>query len=193
MLVLGGVFLCVTGAEALYADLGHFGRAPIRRGWCVVFPALVLNYAGQAAIVLAGKPAEGSVFSRLCPAPLLLLPLVILATLATAVASQAVITGTFSMTRQAIQLGWLPQLRIVQTSAAGYGQIYVPAVNWLLMTGTLALAIGFGSSDSLAAAYGNCGVGDNAGNHHAPVHCHARGLELAIVEDAHSRRCFWHR
>jgi KUP system potassium uptake protein len=77
MLVLGGVFLCVTGAEALYADLGHFGRAPIRRGWCVVFPALVLNYAGQAAIVLAGKPAEGSVFFRLCPAPLLLLPLVI--------------------------------------------------------------------------------------------------------------------
>jgi KUP system potassium uptake protein len=149
---LGAVFLAVTGAEALYADLGHFGRAPIRRGWCVVFPALVLNYAGQAAIVLAGKPAEGSVFFRLCPAPLLLLPLVILATLATAVASQAVITGTFSMTRQAIQLGWLPRLRIVQTSAAGYGQIYVPAVNWLLMTGTLALAIGFGSSDSLAAA-----------------------------------------
>jgi K+ transporter len=104
--------------------------------------------------VLAGEPAEGSVFFRLCPAPLLPLPLVILATLATAVASQAVIAGTFSMTRQAIQLGWLPRFRIVQTSAAGYGQIYVPAVNWLLMTGTLALAIGFGSSDSLAAAYG---------------------------------------
>ena len=154
MLVLGGVFLCVTGAEALYADLGHFGRAPIRLGWCVVFPALVLNYAGQAAIVLAGGPVEGSLFFRLCPAPVLLLPLVILATIATAVASQAVITGAFSMTRQAIQLGCLPRLRIVQTSAAGFGQIYVPAVNWLLMAATLALAIGFRTSENLAAAYG---------------------------------------
>jgi KUP system potassium uptake protein len=154
MLVLGGVFLCVTGAEALYADLGHFGRAPIRLGWCVVFPALVLNYAGQAAIVLAGGPVGGSLFFRLCPAPVLLLPLVILATVATAVASQAVITGAFSMTRQAIQLGVLPRLRIIHTSAAGYGQIYVPAVNWLLMAATLTLAIGFGTSDNLAAAYG---------------------------------------
>ncbi len=154
MLVLGGVFLCVTGAEALYADLGHFGRGPIRLGWCVVFPALVLNYAGQAAIVLAGGPVEGSLFFRLCPAPVLLLPLVILATIATAVASQAVITGAFSMTRQAIQLGCLPRLRIVQTSAAGFGQIYVPSVNWLLMTATLALAVSFGTSENLAAAYG---------------------------------------
>jgi KUP system potassium uptake protein len=154
MLVLGGVFLCVTGAEALYADLGHFGRAPIRLGWCVVFPALVLNYAGQAAIVLAGGPVEGSLFFRLCPAPVLLLPLIILATIATAVASQAVITGAFSMTRQAIQLGCLPRMRIVQTSAAGFGQIYLPAVNWLLMAATLTLAIGFGTSENLAAAYG---------------------------------------
>jgi KUP system potassium uptake protein len=154
MLVLGGVFLCVTGAEALYADLGHFGRAPIRLGWCMVFPALVLNYAGQAAIVLAGGPVEGSLFFRLCPAPVLLLPLVILATIATAVASQAVITGAFSMTRQAIQLGCLPRLRIVQTSAAGFGQIYVPAVNWLLLAATLALAISFRTSENLAAAYG---------------------------------------
>ena len=154
MLVLGGVFLCVTGAEALYADLGHFGRAPIRLGWCVVFPALVLNYAGQAAIVLAGTPVEGSLFFHLCPAPALLLPLVILATIATAVASQAVITGAFSMTRQAIQLGCLPRMRIVQTSATGFGQIYVPAVNWLLMTATLALAVTFRSSENLAAAYG---------------------------------------
>ena len=154
MLVLGGVFLCVTGAEALYADLGHFGRAPIRLGWCMVFPALVLNYAGQAAIVLAGAPVEGSLFFRLCPAPVLLLPLVILATIATAVASQAVITGAFSMTRQAIQLGCLPRMQIVQTSAEGFGQIYVPAVNWLLMAATLALAIGFRSSENLAAAYG---------------------------------------
>jgi KUP system potassium uptake protein len=154
MLVLGGVFLCVTGAEALYADLGHFGRTPIRLGWCVVFPALVLNYAGQAAIVLAGGPVEGSLFFRLCPAPMLLLPLVILATIATAVASQAVITGAFSMTRQAIQLGCLPRLRIVQTSATGFGQIYVPSVNWLLMAATLALAVSFRTSENLAAAYG---------------------------------------
>ena len=154
MLVLGGVFLCVTGAEALYADLGHFGRAPIRLGWSMVFPALVLNYAGQAAIVLAGEPVEGSLFFRLCPAPVLLLPLVVLATVATAVASQAVITGAFSMTRQAIQLGCLPRLRILQTSAAGYGQIYVPAVNWVLMAATLTLAITFKTSDNLAAAYG---------------------------------------
>ena len=154
MLVLGGVFLCVTGAEALYADLGHFGRAPIRLGWCVVFPALVLNYAGQAALVLAGAPVEGSLFFHLCPAPVLLLPLVILATIATAVASQAVITGAFSMTRQAIQLGCLPRMRIVQTSAAGFGQIYVPAVNWLLMAATLALTVSFRTSENLAAAYG---------------------------------------
>src|SRR5262249_48059370 len=105
LLVVGGVFLCVTGAEALYADLGHFGRVPIRLAWsCLVFPALILNYAGQAAHVLAGGPTEGNIFYHLCPAPLLL-PLVLLATVATVIASQAVITGAFSMTRQAIQLG----------------------------------------------------------------------------------------
>src|SRR5215468_8795411 len=152
--VLGGVFLCATGAEVLYADMGHFGRLPIRLvWWCLVFPALLLNYAGQAAIVLAGAPTEGSIFFRLCPAPLLL-PLVLLATAATVIASQAVITGAFSMTRQAIQLGLLPRLQIIQTSAAGYGQIYLPTVNWLLMVVTLGLAMGFGSSSGLAAAYG---------------------------------------
>ena len=154
LLVVGGVFLCVTGAEALYADLGHFGRVPIRLAWsCLVFPALILNYAGQAAYVLAGAPIEGNIFYHLCPTPLLL-PLVLLATVATVIASQAVITGAFSMTRQAIQLGLLPRLQIIQTSAEGYGQIYLPAVNWLLMVVTLALAMGFGSSSSLAAAYG---------------------------------------
>ena len=151
---LAGVFLCATGAEVLYADMGHFGRRPIQLVWsCFVFPALVLNYAGQAAIVLAGAPTDGGIFFRLCPEPLLL-PMVIMATVATVVASQAVITGAFSMTRQAIQLGLLPRLRIIQTSAAGYGQIYLPAVNWLLMIGTLGLAIGFGSSHALAAGYG---------------------------------------
>jgi KUP system potassium uptake protein len=154
LLVVGGVFLCVTGAEALYADLGHFGRVPIRLAWSyLVFPALVLNYAGQAAYALSGAPIEGNIFYHLCPAPLLL-PLVILATAATIIASQAVITGAFSMTRQAVQLGLLPRLHIVQTSAEGYGQIYLPTVNYLLMLVTLGLAIGFGSSSNLAAAYG---------------------------------------
>lgn len=153
-LLLGGVFLCVTGAEALYADMGHIGRRPIRLAWTfVVFPALVLNYAGQAAIVLAGAPTDGNIFFHLCPKPLLP-PLVVLATIATIIASQSIITGAFSMTRQAVQLGWLPRLRIVQTSASGYGQIYVPSVNWLLMLATLGLTIGFGSSSRLAAAYG---------------------------------------
>jgi len=153
-LLLGGIFLCVTGAEALYADMGHFGRRPIRFAWSVlVFPALVLNYAGQAAIVLAGAPTEGSIFFRLCPEHFRI-PLIVLSTLATIIASQSIITGAFSMTRQAVQLGWLPRLRIVQTSPTGYGQIYVPSVNWLLMAATLGLTVGFGSSSNLAAAYG---------------------------------------
>ncbi len=154
ILVLGGVFLCVTGAEALYADMGHFGAGPIRLAWsAVVFPSLVLNYAGQAGIVLDGAPTEGNIFFHLCPEALLV-PLVLLATVATIIASQSIITGAFSMTRQAIQLGWLPRLMITQTSASGYGQIYVGPVNWLLMIVTLALTIGFGKSDNLAAAYG---------------------------------------
>jgi KUP system potassium uptake protein len=153
-LVLGGVFLCVTGAEALYADMGHFGVAPIRLAWAaLVFPSLVLNYAGQAALVLNGAPTTDNVFFRLCP-PSLLVTLVLLATVATIIASQAIITGAFSMTRQAIQLGWLPRLHITQTSEEGFGQIYVGAVNWLLMIVTLGLAIGFGKSDNLASAYG---------------------------------------
>ncbi len=153
-LVLGGVFLCVTGAEALYADMGHFGPTPIRLAWNgVVFPSLVINYAGQAALVLDGAPTHGNIFYRLCPGPLLT-PLIVLATIATIIASQSIITGAYSMTRQAIQLGWLPRLIIKQTSAEGYGQIYVGAVNWLLMIVTLALTIGFGKSDNLAAAYG---------------------------------------
>jgi KUP system potassium uptake protein len=153
-LVLGGVFLCVTGAEALYADMGHFGPKPIRLAWnLIVFPALILNYAGQAAIVLAGAPTDGNIFYRLCPQPLLT-PMIVLATIATVIASQSIITGAFSMTRQAMLLGWLPRMSITQTSEQGYGQIYVGAVNWLLMIVTLGLTIGFGRSDNLAAAYG---------------------------------------
>ena len=153
-LALGGVFLCVTGAEALYADMGHFGAKPIRLAWsALVFPSLVLNYAGQAGLVLEGAPTADNIFYRLCP-PFMLLPLVLLATIATIIASQSIITGAYSMTRQAIQLGWLPRLQITQTSEQGYGQIYVGAVNWLLMIVTLGLTIGFGKSDNLAAAYG---------------------------------------
>ena len=153
-LVLGAVFLCVTGAEALYADMGHFGSGPIKTAWfAVVFPSLILNYAGQAALVLEGAPTDGNIFFRLCP-PMLLIPLIVLATIATIIASQSIITGAFSMTRQAIQLGWLPRLLIKQTSSEGYGQIYVGVVNWLLMIVTVGLTIGFGKSDNLAAAYG---------------------------------------
>ena len=152
--VLGGVFLCVTGAEALYADMGHVGARPIRLAWyALVLPSLLLNYAGQTALVLAGAPIQDNIFYRLCPAPLLL-PLILIATVATIIASQSIITGAFSMTRQAIQLGWCPRLQISQTSSEGYGQIYVGAVNWLLMIVTVGLTVGFGTSDRLAAAYG---------------------------------------
>jgi KUP system potassium uptake protein len=153
-LVLGGVFLCVTGAEALYADMGHFGPTPIRITWLwIVFPCLVLNYAGQSAIALSGVSVTENIFYRLCPDPLLI-PLVGLATVATVIASQSIITGAFSMTRQAIQLDWLPRVRIKQTTEKGYGQIYVGVVNWLMMVVTIALTILFGKSDNLAAAYG---------------------------------------
>src|SRR5580693_7807030 len=153
-LVLGGIFLCVTGAEALYADMGHFGKRPIRAAWSwIVFPCLLLNYAGQCAIALKGASIADNIFYRLCPEPLLI-PLVGLATVATIIASQSIVTGAFSMTRQAIQLGWLPRLHLQQTSEQGYGQIYVGVVNWLLMIVTLGLTIGFGKSDNLASAYG---------------------------------------
>jgi KUP system potassium uptake protein len=153
-LVLGGIFLCVTGAEALYADMGHFGKRPIRAAWSwIVFPCLVLNYAGQCAIALNGASISDNIFYRLCPQPLLI-PLVGLATVATIIASQSIVTGAFSMTRQAIQLGWLPRLHIKQTSDKGYGQIYVGVVNWLLMIVTIALTLWFQKSDNLAAAYG---------------------------------------
>ncbi|AZV05812.1 potassium transporter Kup [Enterobacter sp. N18-03635] len=153
-LVLGGVFLCVTGAEALYADMGHFGKKPIWLAWYgIVFPSLLLNYAGQSALILAGANSKQNLFYTLCP-PALQVPLIILAALATIIASQAIITGAFSMTRQAIQLGWLPRLRIKQTAAESYGQIYIGIINWLLMVVTIGLVVFFKSSDKLAAAYG---------------------------------------
>ena len=151
---LGAIVLAVTGAEALYADMGHFGRAPIRLAWLgLVFPALVLNYFGQGALVLRDPAALEHPFYHLAPS-WLLWPLIGLATLATVIASQAVISGVFSLTGQAIRLGHLSRMTVRHTSATEMGQIYIPRVNWLLMAGVLALVVGFGSSGNLAAAYG---------------------------------------
>ncbi len=153
--VLGAVFLSATGAEALYADMGHFGARPIRLSWYgIVLPMLLLNYAGQAALVTAGEVPEGGNPFFLLGAAWLQVPLVGLSTVATIIASQSIISGVFSMTRQAIHLGLCPRLNVTQTSATGYGQIYVGLVNWLLMFFTIGLALSFGSSDNLAAAFG---------------------------------------
>jgi len=152
--VLGAVFLVVTGTEALYADMGHFGVRPIRLTWFVlVFPALVLNYFGQGALLLNRPEAASHPFYAMVPS-WAIVPTVVLATLATIIASQAVISGAFSLTRQAVQLGYLPRLNIQHTSATQIGQIYVAPVNWMLMVCTIALVIGFQSSSKLAAAYG---------------------------------------
>src|SRR6202048_3588399 len=152
--VLGGVFLAMTGGEAMYADMGHIGRNPIRTSWyAIVLPALLLNYAGQVALFLGDPAMDGNPFFRLAPS-WSIYPLVGLATVATIIASQAIITGSFSLTRHAMQLGWFPGVRIRQTSSEEYGQIYVPFVNWTMMLLTVALTVGFGSSDRLAGAYG---------------------------------------
>jgi KUP system potassium uptake protein len=152
--VLAAVFLVVTGAEALYADMGHFGKTPIRLTWLsLVLPALILNYFGQGALLLARPGETHHPFYALVPS-WGMVPMVILATLGTIIASQAVITGAFSLTRQAIQLGYLPRMRIIHTSAATLGQIYMATVNWFLMICTIGLVVGFQSSDKLAAAYG---------------------------------------
>ncbi|AAM73290.1 MAG TPA: potassium transporter Kup [Chlorobaculum sp.] len=153
-LVLGAVFLAVTGAEALYADMGHFGRRPIRLTWSLlVLPALLLNYFGQGAVLLSEPAKSWNPFYALVPS-WGIIPMVILATLATIIASQALITGIFSLTQQGIQLGYIPRLTVQHTSASHIGQIYVPAANWALMFSTIALVAGFGSSSKLASAYG---------------------------------------
>ena len=154
-LALGSVVLAVTGAEALYADMGHFGRKPIGMSWlCFVLPALILNYMGQAALLTRdGAPALASPFYLLAPV-WLQLPLVILATAAAVIASQAVISGAFSVTQQAIQLGFVPRLRIEHTSAATAGQIYIPLINWLLMSMVIILVLFFRTSSNLTSAYG---------------------------------------
>ena len=152
--VLGSVFLAVTGAEALYADMGHFGRKPIRFAWfAFVLPALVLNYFGQGALVLSDPGSVDSPFYRLFPT-WALYPAVILAAAATVIASQAVISGAFSLSQQAMQLSLLPRLDVRQTSSESIGQVYVPQINWLLMFAVIGLVLGFRSSDALASAYG---------------------------------------
>lgn len=152
--VLGAVFLVVTGGEALYADIGHFGTAPIRLTWfAVVLPALTLNYLGQGALLLIEPDAAVNPFYRMAP-PWALYPLVVLATAAAVIASQAIISGAFSLTMQAIQLGYSPRLRAIYTSERIIGQIYVPVVNWGLMVACVALVLGFRTSSNLAAAYG---------------------------------------
>lgn len=155
LLILSALMLVITGGEAMYADLGHFGARPIRIGWfTVVFPALLLNYLGQGAYLLSGAPvAGGKLFYSLAPTPLLL-PLVVLATLATVVASQALISGAFSLISQAIGIGLWPRLNVQHTHRSQAGQIYIPMVNWGLYVGCIALVIAFGSSSALAAAYG---------------------------------------
>jgi KUP system potassium uptake protein len=153
-LVLGAVILVVVGGEALYADMGHFGRRPIALGWhAVVLPALILVYFGQGALLLEEPAAVDNPFYRMAP-EWALVPLVILATLATVIASQALITGVYSLTRQAVQLGLTPRINVKHTSETVIGQIYVPSINWALMAACIALVVGFGRSANLAAAYG---------------------------------------
>ncbi|MFT6672989.1 MAG: KUP system potassium uptake protein [Afipia broomeae] len=152
--ILGAAFLAVTGGEAMYADMGHFGRTPIRLAWfTIALPALVLNYFGQAALLLTDRGALENPFYQLAP-DWAHYPLVAFATLATVIASQAIITGVFSLTQQAIQLGFLPRMHIQHTASDEKGQIYVPLINWLLAAATLGAVIGFGTSDALAGAYG---------------------------------------
>jgi len=152
--VLGAVFLVVTGGEAMYADMGHFGRLPIRLGWfAVVLPALLLNYFGQGALLLSDPQAIENPFYLLAPG-WLHYPMVAFATTATIIASQAIISGAFSLTQQAMQLGFLPRMRVLHTASQEKGQIYMPLVNWLLAAGTLGAVIVFGSSDALGGAYG---------------------------------------
>jgi len=151
---LGAIVLAFTGAEALYADLGHFGRKPIRIAWCfIVFPALAANYLGQGAILLNDPSAVSNPFFHQLGA-WSIYPLVVLSTIATVIASQATISGTYSMTREAIALGFMPRMLVIHTSVREYGQIYIPLVNWLQLIAVMGAVIGFGSSDALASAYG---------------------------------------
>jgi KUP system potassium uptake protein len=154
LVVLGSVVLCITGGEALYADMGHFGKNPIRISWFVlVFPALLLNYFGQGALLLGNPELSANPFYGIVPRPLLY-PMVGLSTVATIIASQAMISGAFSLTRQAVQLGYFPRVTIIHTSETTEGQIYIPEINWLMMIVCIALVLVFRESSGLAGAYG---------------------------------------
>ncbi len=158
IIVLGAVVLCITGGEALYADLGHFSRTPIKRGWLfLACPALLLNYLGQGAVILKHSEAYNPFYQAVPQA--LLLPMIVLATVATVIASQAMITGVYSLTQQAVHLGFLPRMRVVHTSSAAKGQIYLPTINALLMVACIATVLIFQNSSALAAAYGLAVVG----------------------------------
>ena len=181
LIVCGAVFLCVTGAEALYADMGHFGKWPIRVAWyAVAFPALMLNYFGQGALVLRNPDAARNPFYLIAP-DLLVLPLVVLATCATIIASQATISAAYSVTQQASRLNFLPRLRVLHTSDTAQGQIYIPLVNWLMLAGVVGLVVGFGSSSALAGAYGVAVNGDMI----------IGTLVLAVVVFMSGRRTRW--
>ncbi len=176
-IILGAVVLCVTGAEALYADLGHFGKTPIRLAWfSVVMPALTLNYFGQGALLLAEPEAVKNPFYLMAP-DWALIPLVVLATMATVIASQALITGAFSVTKQVIQLGYLPRLDIQHTSVRDTGQIYIPLVNWGLFAAIVLAVVMFRSSSNLASAYG-IAVTRHADHDHADLLRDPLRLEL---------------
>ncbi len=154
-LALGSVVLAITGGEALYADMGHFGRRAIKWAWfAFVFPLLYLNYLGQGALILSDPKAIENPFFLMAPSEILLVPLVVLATIATVIASQAVISGAFSLTSQAMQLGYCPRIRVRFTSEREIGQIYVPNINWLLLLTVIVVVLGFRSSSNLASAYG---------------------------------------
>ena len=179
--MLGGVFLCITGGEALYADMGHFGKGPIRRSWyTIVLPALLLSYAGQTAFVMDKGTVSGNPFFLIAPG-WAIYPLVVLAAVATIIASQAIITGSFSMTRQAMQLGWLPGVTIRQTSDRVYGQIYVPAVNWLLMIGDRRHHHRIRQLGSAGGRLRDGRGDDHAAHHAASVQGHARRVEMACI------------
>ena len=178
LVTLGAVFLAVTGAEALYADLGHFGRRPIQTAWLYfVLPALILNYFGQGALVLADPTAIANPFYRMVPS-WALYPMIALATAATIIASQAVITGAFSLTNQAVQLGLLPRLQIRRTSATQAGQIFIPRINALLLIGVLLLVLLFRSSNALASAYGVAVTGTMLVDGSDGLHRDLAGVEL---------------
>ncbi len=182
LVTLGAVFLAVTGGEALYADLGHFGRKPIQTAWFVlVLPCLAINYFGQGALLLADPTAISNPFYKLVP-EVLLLPMVILATCATVIASQAVITGAYSLTHQAIQLGLLPRLAILHTSAAHFGQIYIPRVNAMLLLGVMLLVLLFQTSSKLAHAYGIAVDDHDGGRRRARLRRHLEAVAVAVVE-----------